>query len=124
MPSPGLFVRPALFDDVDPRSRLAQEEIFGPVLAVMPFADADEALEIANGTSLGLTASVFTRDLGTAHRFAEDLEAGYVWVNEVGRHFPGMPFGGVKDSGIGREEDLDELFSYTQLKNVHINYGR
>lgn len=120
----GLFVRPAVFDRVDPRSRLAQEEIFGPVLAVMPFADADEALEIANGTSLGLTASVFTRDLGTAHRFAEDLEAGYVWVNEVGRHVPGTPFGGVKDSGIGREEDLDELFSYTQLKNVHINYGR
>jgi len=53
-----------------------------------------------------------------------DLEAGYVWVNEVGRHVPGTPFGGVKDSGIGREEDLDELLSYTQLKNVHINYGR
>ncbi|TDQ62377.1 acyl-CoA reductase-like NAD-dependent aldehyde dehydrogenase [Actinomycetospora succinea] len=120
----GLFVRPAVFADVDPGSRLAQEEIFGPVLAVMrPFTDADEALRIANATSLGLTASVFTRDLGTAHRFAEDLEAGYVWVNEVGRHVPGTPFGGVKDSGIGREEDLDELFSYTQLKNVHINYG-
>ncbi|GLZ49041.1 aldehyde dehydrogenase [Actinomycetospora sp. NBRC 106375] len=120
----GLFVRPAVFDGVDPGSRLAQEEIFGPVLAVMPFGDAEEALRIANGVSLGLTASVFTRDLATAHRFADELEAGYVWVNEVGRHVPGTPFGGVKDSGIGREEDVDELLSYTQLKNVHINYGR
>lgn len=119
----GLFVRPAVFSEVAPDSRLAQEEIFGPVLAVLRFADEAEAIGIANATSYGLTASVFTRDLATAHRFAEEVEAGYVWVNEVSRHIPGMPFGGVKNSGIGREEDFEELLSYTQLKNVHINYG-
>jgi acyl-CoA reductase-like NAD-dependent aldehyde dehydrogenase len=122
--SDGYFVRPAVFADVDPMSRLAQEEIFGPVLTVIPFEDEAAGVRIANATALGLTASVFTRDLATAHRVAEDLEAGYVWVNEVGRHIPGTPYGGVKDSGVGREEDVDELLSYTQLKNVHINYGR
>jgi acyl-CoA reductase-like NAD-dependent aldehyde dehydrogenase len=116
----GLFIRPALFDHVKPDSRLAQEEIFGPVLAVIPFDDYDEAVSIANGVRYGLTASVFTRDLATAHRFARDVEAGYVWVNQTSRHYEGTSFGGFKDSGIGREEDLDELLSYTQLKNVNV----
>jgi betaine-aldehyde dehydrogenase len=119
----GRFVRPTLFADVKPDSRLAQEEIFGPVLAAMPFHDYEEALRIANDVPYGLTASVFTRDLGLAHRFAEDVEAGYVWVNDVARHTPGTAFGGVKDSGIGREEDLEELESYTLAKNVHVRFG-
>ena len=85
----GMFVRPTLFDNVRPDSRLAQEEIFGPVLAAMPFETYDEALAIANGVSLGLTASIYTRDLATAHRFARDVEAGYVWVNDTQRHVPG-----------------------------------
>ena len=116
----GFFVAPTIFDGVDPGGRLAQEEIFGPVLAVMPFGSYEEAVTIANGVSLGLTASVFTRDLGVAHAFARDVEAGYVWVNEVSKHIPGTPFGGVKNSGTGREEDLSELESFTQIKNVHI----
>ncbi|MBJ8348257.1 aldehyde dehydrogenase family protein [Antrihabitans sp. YC2-6] len=120
----GRFVRPTLFADVDPRSRLAQEEIFGPVLAAMPFRTYDQALEIANNVQYGLTASVFTRDLAIAHRFAEDIEAGYVWVNDVSRHTPGTAFGGFKDSGLGREENVEELESYTQSKNVHVNFGR
>jgi betaine-aldehyde dehydrogenase len=119
----GLFVRPALFADVAPDSRLAQEEIFGPVLAAIPYDDYDDAVRIANGVRYGLTASVFTRDLETAHRFARDVEAGYVWVNETSRHVAGTAFGGVKDSGLGREEDLDELLSYTQHKNVHVRYS-
>lgn len=119
----GLFVRPAVFADVDPGSRLAQEEIFGPVLATMRFTDYDEGLSIANNVQYGLTASIFTRDLGLAHRFAQDVEAGYVWVNDVSRHTPGTAFGGYKDSGLGREEDLEELESYTQSKNVHVNFG-
>ncbi|MPY47426.1 aldehyde dehydrogenase family protein [Streptomyces acidicola] len=119
----GLFVRPTLFADVDPGSRLAQEEIFGPVLAALRFRDEEEAVSMANGTRFGLTASVFTSDLATAHRFAEAVDAGYVWINEVSRHIPGAPYGGVKDSGLGREEELDELLSYTQIKNVHINFG-
>jgi betaine-aldehyde dehydrogenase len=118
----GNFMRPAVFAGVDPNSQLAQEEIFGPVLATMPFADYDEALHIANSVRYGLTASVFTGDLAIAHRFARDVEAGYVWVNDVSRHSPGTPFGGVKDSGLGREEDIEELMSYTQAKNVHVNF--
>lgn len=119
----GMFVRPTLFDGVDPGSRLANEEIFGPVLAAMPFSAYEEAVEIANRVAYGLTASVFTADLATAHRFARDVEAGYVWVNDASRHFPGTPYGGYKDSGIGREESLDELLSYTQVKNVNVNFG-
>jgi len=116
----GLFVRPALFADVRPDARLAQEEIFGPVLAVMPFRDAAQALAIANDVRFGLTASVYTRDLSTAHAFARDVEAGFVWVNDSGRHFLGTPFGGFKESGLGREEDTEELYSYTQTKNVNV----
>ena len=119
----GLFVEPTLFDDVTPESRIAQEEIFGPVLVAMPFRDYGDALAIANGVSLGLTASVFTNDLGTAHRFARDVQAGYVWVNDSSRHFPGTPYGGVKDSGVGREEDLDEILSYLQTKNVNVLFA-
>jgi len=116
----GLFVSPALFDGVDPGSRLAQEEIFGPVLAVIPFEDEQHALNIANGVRYGLTASVYTRDLGTAHRFARELQAGYVWINETSLHLPGTGFGGVKDSGLGREENLEELLSYTTSTNVSV----
>jgi len=119
----GMFVRPTVFDRVDPNGRLAQEEIFGPVLAVMPFADYDEALAIANSVSYGLTGSVYTRDLATAHRWADDVEAGYVWVNDSAKHFIGVPFGGVKNSGVGREESFEELFSYTEAKNVNVRLG-
>ncbi|HUK45484.1 MAG TPA: aldehyde dehydrogenase family protein, partial [Gaiellaceae bacterium] len=92
--------------------------------AVIPFREYGRALEIANGIQLGLTASVYTRDLATAHRFARDVEAGFVWVNDSGRHFLGTPFGGYKDSGLGREEDIEEVLSYTQVKNVNINFNR
>ncbi len=119
----GMFVRPTLFDHVRPDSRLAQEEIFGPVLAAMPFDTYEEALAIANGVSLGLTASIYTRDLATAHRFARDVEAGYVWVNDTQRHVPGTDYGGFKDSGVGREEGVAELASYAQIKNVNVHFG-
>jgi acyl-CoA reductase-like NAD-dependent aldehyde dehydrogenase len=119
----GMFVRPTLFDNVRPDSRLAQEEIFGPVLAAMPFERYDEALTIANGVSLGLTASIYTRDLATAHRFARDVQAGYVWVNDTQRHVPGTDYGGFKDSGVGREEGFAELSSYAQIKNVNVSFG-
>ena len=118
----GNFVTPALFADVDPVGRLATEEIFGPVLAAIPFGSYDEAVAIANSVEYGLTASVFTRDLRTALAFARDVDAGYVWVNETSRHFLGAPFGGVKNSGVGREEDLEEIESYTQLKSVNIRF--
>jgi len=119
----GLFISPAIFSDVDPNSRMAREEIFGPVMAVMPFNGYDEGLALANDTDLGLTAAVYTRDLTLAHRFANDVEAGFVWVNDSSRHFVGAPFGGFKNSGIGREEDIEELESYTQVKNVNVWYS-
>jgi betaine-aldehyde dehydrogenase len=118
--SRGFFIRPAVFDGVDMGMRLAQEEIFGPVLAVMGFDSYEEALRIANDTRFGLSASVFTRDLKTAHAFARDIEAGFVWVNDSNRHFLGTPFGGFKDSGTGRDEDIEEMYSYTQIKNVNV----
>lgn len=116
----GCFLAPTVFDGVRPDMRIAQEEIFGPVLSVLAFDDDDEALRIANGVRYGLTASVWTSDVDRAHRFAEDLQAGYVWVNDSARHFPGLPFGGVKASGIGKEESLDEILSFTQSKTVSI----
>jgi betaine-aldehyde dehydrogenase len=118
----GFFVRPAVFDQVTSEMRLAQEEIFGPVLAVLEFDSYEQALEIANGVRFGLTASVFTNDLRTAHRFARDVEAGFVWINDSARHFLGAPFGGYKDSGVGSDEDLEELLSYTQVKNVNVSF--
>jgi betaine-aldehyde dehydrogenase len=119
----GLFVRPALFDGVNPSGRLAQEEIFGPVLAAIPYDDYDDAIRIANGVEYGLTASVFTRDLNTAHSFARDVEAGLVWVNDTSKHFLSAPFGGMKNSGLGREEDFSELLSYSRVKNVNVRLG-
>ena len=120
--SKGFFVRPGVFDRVRPDMRLAQEEIFGPILAVLQFESYDEAVKIANSVRFGLTASVFTTDLSTAHRFARDVEAGFVWVNDSARHFLGAPFGGYKDSGVGRDEDIEELLSYTQVKNVNVSF--
>jgi len=119
----GMFVRPTVFAEVDPKSRLSQEEIFGPVLAVTPFETYDEVISIANSVRYGLTASAFTESLQTAQRFTRDVQAGYVWINEVSRHVEGTAFGGVKDSGIGRDEGIEELLSYSQPKTVHLNFG-
>jgi 2-formylbenzoate dehydrogenase len=116
----GYFYMPTVFSDVAPRSRLGQEEVFGPVLSVMEVTDVDHALGLANDVEFGLTASIWTEDLRTAHRVARDLDAGYVWVNGSGRHFWGVPFGGTKSSGVGREEGLEELLSFTQTKAVHV----
>jgi betaine-aldehyde dehydrogenase len=100
--------------------RIAREEIFGPVLSVMPWSDEAAMIETVNAVDYGLTCSIWTNDLDAAHRTAVAVEAGYVWVNEVSKHFLGAPFGGVKQSGLGREECLSELIAYTQEKNIHI----
>jgi len=118
----GLFVRPTMFDGISPGARIAQEEIFGPVLVAIKFKDYDDAVQIANGIEYGLTASVFTSDYKTAHRFSRDVEAGYVWVNTVSRLLPGTPYGGIKNSGIGREGHLEELYSFTNTKNITFKF--
>lgn len=117
----GYFIEPTIFADVTPQMRIAKEEIFGPVLAVRKWSDEQNMLDEINSLELGLTCAIWTRDLAVAHRTAARVEAGFVWVNEVGRHFLGAPFGGVKQSGIGREEGIGELISFTHEKNVHIN---
>ncbi|CAM4131828.1 aldehyde dehydrogenase family protein [Palleronia rufa] len=117
----GCFVAPTIFADVTPEMTIAREEIFGPVLAVRRWTDEAEMLAEVDGLDVGLTCSIWTRDLATAHRAAMHVEAGFVWVNEVGRHFLGAPFGGVKQSGIGREEGIGELLAFTHEKNVHLN---
>jgi betaine-aldehyde dehydrogenase len=119
----GFFVEPTVFVDVTPNMRLAREEVFGPVLAILKWSDEPRMLDDVNAVDYGLTCSIWTNDLSTAHRTAMAVQAGYVWVNEVGKHFLGAPFGGIKQSGFGREECLEELLRFTQEKNIHLKLG-
>jgi betaine-aldehyde dehydrogenase len=116
----GWFVQPTVFTNVTQNMRLANEEIFGPVLSVIKWRDEAEMIAQVNAVEYGLTASIWTQNLTTAHRTAARVQAGFVWVNHVGSHFIGASFGGYKQSGIGREEGFDELLTYTQHKNVHV----
>jgi acyl-CoA reductase-like NAD-dependent aldehyde dehydrogenase len=100
--------------------RIGREEIFGPVMAMAPWSSTDEVIAAANDTELGLTACVWTESLSTAHRVADRLQAGYVWVNDTARHYWGTPFGGQKNSGLGREESTEEYEGYMELKAVHV----
>jgi acyl-CoA reductase-like NAD-dependent aldehyde dehydrogenase len=120
VPGEGFFVNPAVLAGVRPAMEVAQDEVFGPVISVLPWDDYEEMLRVANGVEFGLTASVWTSDLDLAHRTAERLDAGYVWVNDSSRHYLGTPFGGTKNSGTGREESVDELWSYVEQKAVHV----
>ncbi|UUU29434.1 aldehyde dehydrogenase family protein [Streptomyces sp. CA-210063] len=123
----GYFVEPTLFDRVTPGMRIAQEEIFGPVLSVLTYDDEDEAVAIANGTRYGLTATLWTQDVGRAVRLARRVQAGQVAVNTLGDGGPagaiGAPFGGYKHSGFGRSMGPDYLEDWTQVKCVVINAG-
>jgi aldehyde dehydrogenase (NAD+) len=117
----GFWVQPTIFDGVLPAHCIAQEEIFGPVLAVMTFADDDEALATANSSIYGLAAGVWTRDIKRAHRFARELEAGTVWINTYHPGDAASPFGGYKQSGFGRELGQYSLDLYTQIKSVWVD---
>jgi len=119
----GWFVEPTVFADVTPAMRIFREEIFGPVLAVIPWDDEETLFADVNALEYGLTASIWTRDLSRAHRAAARIEAGYVWINHTSSHFLGTDFGGYKRSGMGREEGLEELLAYTQIKNVYVDLG-
>src|SRR5262245_12391019 len=120
----GLFIEPTIFADVNMGMRIGKEEIFGPVLSVFKWSDEDRMLAEVNQVEYGLTCSIWTNDLATAHRTAAAVEAGYVWINEVSKHFLGAPFGGYKQSGIGREECIEELLRFTREKNIHVNLKR
>lgn len=117
----GLFVAPTVFDHVTPAMRIGREEIFGPVMSVMPWDDYDAMLGQVNGVEYGLTAAIVTNDLALAMETAERVEAGYVWINSHGRYI-GAPYGGWKQSGIGEEECFDEILSYTQVKNINMRW--
>ncbi len=114
------FIEPTVFVDVTPEMRIAREEIFGPVLAVLKWRDKKTMLAEVNAVPYGLTCAIWTNDLNAAHRTALAVDAGFVWINDVSGHFLGAPFGGVKQSGIGREECLEELLGYTREKNIHV----
>ncbi|MEX2495331.1 MAG: aldehyde dehydrogenase family protein, partial [Woeseia sp.] len=118
--SSGAYVSPALFTDVDNSMRIAREEIFGPVAAVIPFDGVDEAVRIANDTIYGLAAGVWTRDLTRAHRLIREIQAGIIWVNCFDEGDMTQPFGGYKQSGNARDKCIDSIRSYMQSKSAWI----
>ncbi len=117
----GLFLSPTVFDGVSQDMRIAAEEIFGPVMSVLAWSDAEDMLAKANATQYGLTAAIVTNRLDLAMETAERVDAGYVWINANGRYL-GAPYGGWKQSGQGVEETFEELVSYTQVKNIHMRW--
>lgn len=117
----GYFVKPTVFTGVNNDMRIAQEEVFGPVLAVIPFGTMDEVAEQANKTTFGLSGAVWTRDVKKAHKFASHIKAGTIWVNCYNVFDPAVPFGGYKMSGYGRELGKHSIELYTNIKSVWVN---
>lgn len=118
----GYYFQPTVVDQVDAESKIAQEEIFGPVLTVFTFDSEEEALKLANKTEYGLVTGIWTSDIGRAHRLAERIRAGQIFINNYGAGGGiQMPFGGYKKSGFGREKGLEALKNYTQVKNIALN---
>lgn len=122
-PEGATFYAPTLFTGIHPDMDIFQEEVFGPIGVVVPFLDEQEAVQLANQVPYGLAAAVWTNDLSTAHRVAADIQAGMVWVNEYYAHVMEMPFGGFKQSGIGKDYSLHALDAYCQVKEVTIRLG-
>jgi acyl-CoA reductase-like NAD-dependent aldehyde dehydrogenase len=119
----GFWVEPTVFGDVNMSMRIAKEEVFGPVMSILKFKTEAEVIQMANAIDLGLTAAVWTNDINRALRVAQAVQAGYIWINGVGQHYRGVPYGGFKNSGVGREEGISELLSYTEEKVINIVLG-
>lgn len=117
----GLFIEPTVFSDATNDLKISREEIFGPVLAIIPFEGEEQAVRIANDTPYGLASGIQTRDLGRALRLADRVNAGTVWINTWHKYHPSGPFGGYKMSGYGREQGVEALESYTQYKSIWAN---
>jgi betaine-aldehyde dehydrogenase len=116
----GYWVRPTVFADVTMDMKVGREEVFGPVLSILKWSTTEQAIEMANCIDMGLTAAIWTNDIKTAMDTARKIEAGCVWINGTGRHYMGTGFAGWKNSGLGREECLEEVLSYTRSKSIHI----
>ncbi|MFC7398207.1 aldehyde dehydrogenase family protein [Chelatococcus sp. GCM10030263] len=116
----GFFVEPTVFADVTDGMAIAREEVFGPVLSILRWSDEGDVIARANALEQGLTASIWTHDLERAHRMAARIEAGYLWINDSSTHYVGVPFGGFKQSGYGKEEAFEEMLACTQVKNVNV----
>ena len=114
----GYFIQPTVFGNVSSSMRIAREEIFGPVVGIIPFKDDDEAVQIANDTIYGLAAAVWTRDLKRGLRMAQRVKSGTLWLNTYQVLSPTMPFGGYKQSGIGRESGIQALENFLETKSV------
>jgi betaine-aldehyde dehydrogenase len=117
---PGFYLDPTVFDNVEHGMTIAKEEIFGPVVSVIPWHDYESVIEQANDTEFGLTANIWTNDLHVAHTTAHRIQAGYVWINGVGKRVFGTPFGGYKLSGLGKEGGLEEILEYTRHKVIAV----
>ncbi len=117
----GNFIAPTIFDDTTPSMRIVREEIFGPVLVIQPFDDVDEAIRLANDTVYGLAGAVFTHDIAKAHRVIRKLRAGITWINTYHPTYNEAPWGGYKQSGIGRELGTDGYDAYTEVKQINVN---
>jgi aldehyde dehydrogenase (NAD+) len=120
----GYFLQPTVFDGVTPEMTIAREEVFGPVLATIEFADVDEAIARANDSQYGLAAAVWTKDIKKAHYVARKLQAGTVWINTYNIYDTAAPFGGYKQSGFGREMSMHALEHYTQVKSVWVDLNQ
>jgi len=116
------FCAPTLVSDVPYTHRLWKHEMFLPIAMIGGVDSLEQAMRLANDVEYGLTASIWTRDLATAHRLAARVEAGYVWINSSSAHYLAAPFGGYKQSGVGREESIEEMMDATQIKNVHVEF--